>query len=99
MLILGYIAELSGHSRGGAVDLTLFRLCDMALLPMGGGFDLMDPISHHGAPGITDTERENRGRLRAIMEECGFVSYASEWWHYSLKDEPYPDTYFNFPIR
>ena len=66
---------------------------------MGGGHDLMDPISHHGANGISGTEARNRAYLRTIMDDCGFDSYHCEWWHYSLRDEPYPNTYFDFPIR
>jgi D-alanyl-D-alanine dipeptidase len=93
-----YIAAESGHSRGSTVDLTL---CDPATgepLPMGGGYDLMDPVSHHGAEGIAPAEAENRLHLRSIMESCGFDPYPCEWWHYTLKDEPYPDTYFDFPV-
>ncbi len=94
----GFVAARSGHSRGSTVDLTLYRVATGELAPMGGDHDLMDPISHHGAPGITDAEATNRRHLRSIMEDCGFSSYAFEWWHYTLRDEPYPDTYFDFPI-
>ena len=65
---------------------------------MGGGHDLMDPISHHGARGISQLEARNRHYLRSIMEDCGFESYQCEWWHYTMRDEPYPDSYFDFPI-
>ena len=94
----GYVAARSGHSRGSTVDLTLYRLATGELATMGGGHDLMDPISHHGATGITEFEASNRRYLCSIMEACGFVRYDCEWWHYSLQDEPYPDTYFDFPI-
>ena len=94
----GYVAVKSGHSRGSAIDLTLYHLASGTLVPMGGGFDLMDSVSHHGAKGITLDEAKNRQCLCSIMEDCGFVSYQYEWWHYSLKQEPYPDTYFNFLI-
>jgi D-alanyl-D-alanine dipeptidase len=94
----GYVAARSGHSRGGTVDLTLFDLVSDELAPMGGDHDLMDPISHHGAKGITPIEAMNRQYLRSIMEDCGFTAYCCEWWHYSLTDEPYPNTYFDFPI-
>jgi D-alanyl-D-alanine dipeptidase len=94
----GYVAAKSGHSRGSAVDLTLYHLASGELTPMGGGHDLMDPISHHGAQGIALVETINRQHLRSIMESCGFRSYDCEWWHYTLADEPYPDTYFDFPI-
>jgi D-alanyl-D-alanine dipeptidase len=95
----GYVAAKSGHSRGATVDLTLFHLDTGELAAMGGDHDLMDVISHHGAPGTTPVEARNRRHLAAIMEACGFASYDREWWHYTLKDEPYPDTYFDFPIR
>lgn len=94
----GYVAAKSGHSRGGTVDLTLYRLATGELAPMGGDHDLMDPISHHGAQGITHVEAINRQYLCSIMEACGFNSYDCEWWHYTLKHEPYPNTYFDFPI-
>ncbi len=94
----GYVAARSGHSRGSAVDLTLFRLATGELVPMGGDHDLMDSLSHHGAPGITPAEARNRHYLRSIMWTSGFNSYEREWWHYTLKDEPFPDTYFDFPI-
>ncbi len=94
----GYVAAKSGHSRGSTVDLTLFHLATGELAPMGGDHDLMDLISHHGAEGITGDEAGNREFLRSIMEDSGFSSYAYEWWHYTLRDEPYPDTYFDFPI-
>ncbi len=94
----GYVAAKSGHSRGSAIDLTLYNLATGILVPMGGDFDLMDPISHHGAKVITKVEARNRQYLCSIMEACGFVSYDYEWWHYTLKHEPYPNTYFDFPI-
>jgi D-alanyl-D-alanine dipeptidase len=98
MIPKGYVAARSGHSRGGAIDLTLYRTAANELVPMGGDFDLMDAVSHHGAEGIKPAETENRWLLRSIMESSGFNSYEYEWWHYSLKNEPYPDTYFDFPI-
>jgi D-alanyl-D-alanine dipeptidase len=92
------VAARSGHSRGSTVDLTLYHLATGDLARMGGDHDLMDPISHHGAPGITSAARRNREHLCAVMEDCGFDRYDREWWHYGLRDEPYPDTYFDFPI-
>ncbi|MFJ8957904.1 D-Ala-D-Ala dipeptidase VanX [Lentzea sp. NPDC102401] len=94
----GYVARKSGHSRGSTVDLTLYHLTTGELVPMGGDHDLMDPISHHGAVGVGEVETANRQHLCSIMEACGFHRYDSEWWHYTLIDEPYPDTYFDFPI-
>ncbi|MFI6693664.1 D-Ala-D-Ala dipeptidase VanX [Streptomyces sp. NPDC050433] len=98
MFDLGYVAAKSGHSRGSTVDLTLYHLATGELASMGGGHDLMDSISHHGANGITQTEATNREHLRSIMDACGFSSYACEWWHYTLNGEPYPGTYFDFPV-
>jgi zinc D-Ala-D-Ala dipeptidase len=98
MITDGYVAPKSGHSRGSAVDLTLFRLETGELALMGGRHDLMDERSHHGAPAVTGVEAENRRTLCSIMEHSGFRRYDCEWWHYSLADEPYPDTYFDFPI-
>ncbi|ONI89632.1 D-Ala-D-Ala dipeptidase VanX [Actinosynnema sp. ALI-1.44] len=94
----GYVAARSGHSRGSTVDLTLYHLATGELADMGGDHDLMDSVSHHEAPGLTYVEAANRQHLRSIMEACGFSSYEREWWHYTLKDEPYPDDYFDFPI-
>jgi zinc D-Ala-D-Ala dipeptidase len=98
MVARGYVAARSGHSRGGSVDLTLYHLATGELAPMGGEYDLMDPISHHGAAGITRSEAASRASLSSIMRASGFSSYDLEWWHYTLDDEPYPDTYFDFSI-
>ncbi|WP_026411319.1 D-Ala-D-Ala dipeptidase VanX [Actinomadura oligospora] len=98
MVKQGYVAAKSGHSRGGTVDLTLFHLATGELVPMGGGHDLMDPISRHQASEITPSEVQNREYLRSIMEDCGFDRYDCEWWHYTLRNEPHPDVYFDFPI-
>ncbi|SNQ51771.1 D-alanyl-D-alanine dipeptidase [Frankia canadensis] len=94
----GYVAARSGHSRGSTVDLALYHLATGELAAMGGRHDLMDAISHHGARGIPSTEARNRQHLRSIMAACGFLSYDREWWHYTLRDEPHPDTYFDFPV-
>jgi zinc D-Ala-D-Ala dipeptidase len=98
MFAHGYVAPKSGHSRGSAVDLTLYRLDTGKLAPMGGGHDFMDERSHHGAREVSDIEDQNRRTLCSIMEHSGFERYECEWWHYALRDEPYPDTYFDFPI-
>ncbi|MBK3566755.1 D-Ala-D-Ala dipeptidase VanX [Streptomyces sp. MBT62] len=94
----GYVAARSGHSRGSTVDLTLYHLDTGELTAMGGGHDLMDSVSHHGTRAITHIETANRRHLHSIMDTAGFSSYACEWWHYTLKSEPYPDTYFDFPV-
>lgn len=98
MFAKGYIASQSSHSRGSAIDLTLYRLDTGELVPMGGGFDFMDERSHHESKEIASTEAQNRRLLRSIMENSGFESYSFEWWHYVLKNEPYPNSYFDFPV-
>jgi D-alanyl-D-alanine dipeptidase len=98
MISQGYVAPASGHSRGGAVDLTLYRLDTGELAPMGGGHDLMDRRSHHGAAGLRPHEAVNREVLCSLMEASGFQRYECEWWHYALVDEPHPDEHFDFPI-
>ena len=98
MFAKGYVAARSGHSRGSTVDLTLYHAATGALAAMGGHHDLMDPVSHHGAEGVRRVEARNRECLREIMTDAGFAPYELEWWHYTLRDEPHPDTYFDFPI-
>ncbi|MEV6630244.1 D-Ala-D-Ala dipeptidase VanX [Actinoplanes sp. NPDC051470] len=95
----GYVATKSGHTRGSTVDLTIYHLATGELTPMGGDHDLMDELSHHGAEGVGPDEARNRQQLRSIMESAGFLAYANEWWHYTLENEPYPDTYFDFPVE
>lgn len=95
---LGYIAERSGHSRGSTIDLTLLD-AEGTPLDMGTCFDFMSEKSHHGAAGLTPAQRRSRAVLREIMERAGFAPYENEWWHYRLKEEPYPDTYFDFDIK
>jgi D-alanyl-D-alanine dipeptidase len=98
MFELGYVAARSGHSRGSTVDLTLYDLATGELVAMGGDHDLMDSISHHGARDVQQLEAANRRRLCSIMRAGGFDPYSCEWWHYTLRNEPYPNTYFDFPI-
>lgn len=98
MFDLGHVAAKSGHSRGSTVDLTLYHLSTGELAAMGGDHDPMDSISHHGAEGITRAESANRRHLWSVMDASGFSSYDSEWWHYTLKGEPFPATHFDFPI-
>ncbi len=95
---LGYIAKYSSHSRGSAIDLTLLDMATGKELDMGSPFDMFSEISHPDYRGITDEQYENRMILQDAMVRSGFVPYECEWWHFMLKDEPYPDTYFNFPV-
>ncbi len=95
----GYIAPRSGHSRGSTVDLTLFDMKHGRDLDMGSPFDYFGTCSHFSYDGISSEQKGNRYLLRKIMEKAGFVPYEYEWWHFTLKDEPFPDTYFDLPIR
>lgn len=94
----GYIARLSSHSRGSTVDLTLLDMKTGKEVDMGSPFDLFSEKSHPGYKGITDEQYENRMLLQHVMVRNGFVPIDCEWWHFTLKNEPYPDTYFEFPV-
>ena len=94
----GYIAKQSGHSRGSAVDLTLLDMQTGKEVDMGSPFDLFSPVSHPDCREITDEQYENRMFLQRAMTRNGFDIMDNEWWHFTLKNEPYPDTYFNFPV-
>ena len=96
---LGFIAEHSSHSRGSTVDLTLFDMSRGCDVDMGGYFDFFGDISHYDHPDLSDSQRQNRALLRDIMVNAGFAPYEYEWWHFTLAHEPYPDTYFGFPVR
>ena len=94
----GYIARQSSHSRGSAVDLTLLDMKTGKEVDMGSPFDLFSGLSHPDCRDITDEQYENRMLLQHVMVRNGFQPIDCEWWHFSLKDEPYPDTYFEFPV-
>ena len=95
----GYVAVKSGHSRGSTVDLTLFDMKTGKEVDMGGTFDYFGEKSHPDYKKITKTQYKNRMILRNVMIKHGFKPLAEEWWHFTLKDEPYPDTYFTFPVK
>ena len=95
---LGYIASQSSHSRGSAVDLTLLDMRTGKEVDMGSPFDLFSPISHPDSRAVTDAQYANRMLLQGAMTRHGFQPIDCEWWHFSLKDEPCPDTYFEFPV-
>ena len=94
----GYIARRSSHSRGSAVDLTLLDMKTGREADMGSPFDLFSEASHPDYRGVTDEQFENRMLLQKAMIRNGFRPIDCEWWHFSLANEPYPDTYFNFPV-
>ena len=94
----GYIAKQSSHSRGSTVDLTLLDMKTGKEADMGGPFDFFGELSHPDYRGITDEQFENRMRLQKAMVRNGFQPIDCEWWHFTLENEPYPDTYFAFPV-
>ncbi len=94
----GYIAKQSSHSRGSTVDLTLLDMNTGKELDMGSPFDLFSEASHPDYKGITEEQYANRMILRRAMLRNGFNPIDCEWWHFTLDNEPYPDTYFKFPV-
>ena len=97
-----YIALKSGHSRGSTLDVTLVSFDAKGLaqeLDMGTPFDFFDPRSWPEYPKLTVTQRANRMLLQTVMEKHGFKPYPKEWWHFTLKQEPFPNTYFNFNVE
>lgn len=94
----GYIARRSGHSRGSTVDLTIVDMRTRRALDMGAPWDLFDPRSAPTYQRLTTAQRANRLLLRNTMMAHGFKPLAEEWWHFTLRDEPYPDTYFDVPV-
>jgi len=94
----GYIAKRSSHSRGSTVDLTLLEMATGKEVDMGTPFDYFGELSHPDNRNVTDEQYENRMLLQRVMVRHGFVPYECEWWHFTLGREPYPDTYFAFPV-
>ncbi len=94
----GYVASRSSHSRGSTIDLTLLDMKTGKDLDMGSPFDMFSEVSHPDYKGITEEQYSNRMILRNVMLRNGFAPIDCEWWHFTLKDEPYPDTYFEFPV-
>lgn len=94
----GYIASQSSHSRGSTVDLTLLDMATGKELDMGSAFDFFSELSHPDSKAVTPEQHRNRMFLQDLMVRNGFEPIDCEWWHFTLKDEPYPDTYFEFPV-
>ena len=95
----GYIATKSGHSKGSTIDLTIIDANTNEPLDMGGTYDFFGEKSWTNYQNISEQQKLNRQLLKTIMLKYGFVNFQKEWWHYSLKDEPFPDTYFDFDIE
>ncbi|MEG1642007.1 MAG: M15 family metallopeptidase [Synergistaceae bacterium] len=96
---LGFIASRSGHSRGSTIDMTLVNIKTGKEIDMGGVFDFFGEISHHDTKQITAKQKANRKILKDTMTKYGFRPYSNEWWHYTLNNEPYEETYFDFPVE
>lgn len=94
----GYIARRSSHSRGSTIDLTLLDMKTGKEVDMGAPFDMFGEISHPDSKAVSKEQHENRMMLQTAMIRGGFVPIDCEWWHFTLKNEPYPDTYFEFPV-
>lgn len=99
---LNYLALKSGHTRGSTVDLTIINLKTLRELDMGTQFDFMDELSKPFNRSVTLKQYENRHLLNQVMTKHGFIplhEQDTEWWHFTLQNEPFSDTYFNFPIK
>lgn len=95
----GYISSKSGHSRGSTVDLTIIDLKTNKELDMGSPYDFFGISSHVNYQKLTKNQKENRQLLQKIMRDSNFRPYSKEWWHFTLRNEPFPKTYFNFPVK
>ena len=95
----GYIASKSGHSRGSTVDLTIIDKATGIELDMGSIYDFFGKESWIDYDGITHSQKQNRFLLLSVMRKFGFKPLKEEWWHFTLFNETFPDTYFNFLIE
>ncbi len=95
----GYIASRSGHSRGSTVDVTLYDVRNDCDVDMGGTFDYFGYRSYPDYPHLTEQQKQNRNLLRSVMLKHGFRGIDTEWWHFTLNNEPYPQVYFNFTVK
>ncbi len=99
-----YIARKSGHSKGSTIDMTICDMTTKKEVDMGSHFDYFGPPSHTSYMGaypggnVNRQHNKNRLMLKRVMEKHGFTNYANEWWHFTLNNQPYPNTYFNFPV-
>ncbi|MGK9144877.1 M15 family metallopeptidase [Xanthomonas euvesicatoria] len=99
-LLGDYIAPTSGHSRGATLDLGLLecRPAGCRAVDMGTGFDFFDARAHTHAPDISAAQRAHRQRLLQAMAAEGFSNYPMEWWHFTLRPEPTPETAYDVPV-
>lgn len=95
----GYIASRSGHSRGSTLDLTIIDGNTGIPLDMGSPFDFFGEQSAVDYDGITDVQKANRQLLKTVMLKHNFRNYPTEWWHFTLRWEPFPETYFDFVVE
>lgn len=95
----GYIASKSGHTRGSTVDLTIVDAKTGKELDMGSPYDFFGVQSHPLHSNLSKEQKENRMLLRKVMLENNFKPYENEWWHFTLRNEPFRNTYFNFSIE
>lgn len=94
----GFVATKSSHTRGSTVDLTLVDAVTGKDVDMGGVFDYFGQSSHTDYDGVTVKQHNNRMILQDAMIRHGFTPFDGEWWHFTLANEPYPNTYFTFPV-
>jgi|TARA_R110002050_G_scaffold105292_1_gene214953 D-alanyl-D-alanine dipeptidase len=95
----GYIASKSGHTRGSTVDLTIIDAKTGKELDMGSPYDFFGVQSHPLHSNLSKEQKENRMLLRKVMLENNFKPYENEWWHFTLRNEPFRNTYFNFSVE
>lgn len=96
-----YISSRSGHSRGSTVDITIIDLSTTkkVALDMGSPYDFFGKESWVTNQNLTSKQIQNRKLLQDVMKKHNFRNYIQEWWHFTLRNEPFPDTYFNFVIE
>ncbi len=95
----GYIASRSGHSRGSTLDITIINNVTNLDLDMGGSYDFFGLRSWVDYKGVSKTQKANRVLLQTVMIKHGFINYPKEWWHFTLQNEPFPETYFDFEVE
>ena len=97
---LGYVAKQSSHSRGSTLDLTIVDTANGKMIPldMGTAFDFMDELSHPDNANVSPQAFKHKQFLKKFMAEFGWIGISSEWWHFTFSNEPFPETYFNFPV-